>query len=125
MKKAALSTRNRKDGAFVGDEREADDRTASGESEREEARPAVPGEPLRLREDTDTSSTGVENSRLFQQTAAVLPTDFIHPLFLHHFDDHTYTFDLHTHTQTPQALCRGGPPTLRGLGNAPASVPSV
>lgn len=67
MKKAALSTRNRKDGAFVGDEREADVRTASGESEREEARPAVPGELLRLQEDTDTSSTGEKTAACFSK----------------------------------------------------------
>lgn len=56
MKKAALSTRNRKDGAFVGDEGEGDDRRTSGESEREKAQPAAPGDLLWLQEDTDTSS---------------------------------------------------------------------
>lgn len=55
MKKAALSTRNRKDGAFVGDDGEGGDRTTSGESEREEAQPATPGDLLGLQDDTDTS----------------------------------------------------------------------
>lgn len=70
MKKAALSTRNRKDGAFVGDEGEGDDRTTSGESEREKAQPAAPGDLLWLQEDTDTSSTQEKTAAGF-----VLPAD--------------------------------------------------
>lgn len=63
MKKAALSTRNRKDGAFVGDEEAAGDGMASRQSEREETQPAAPGDVLRLEEDTGTSS-------IQEQTAA-------------------------------------------------------
>lgn len=65
MKKAALSTRNRKDGAFVGD-----DRTTSGESEGEKAQPAAPGDLRWLQEDTDTSSTQEKTAACF-----VRPTD--------------------------------------------------
>lgn len=69
MKKAALSTRNRKDGAFEEDEEEEDGGMASGESEREETQPAAPGDLLRLQEDTDTSSTqGKKLLLCFQKT---------------------------------------------------------
>lgn len=57
MKRAVLSTRDRKDGAFGEDEEEAaaaDDGMESGESEREETQPAAPGDLLWLQEDTQT-----------------------------------------------------------------------
>ena len=64
MKRAVLSTRNRKDGAFGEDEDAVVDRMASGESEREETQPASPGDLLWLQEDTDKFNTG-ENSSMF------------------------------------------------------------
>lgn len=55
MKRAVLSTRDRKDGAFGEDEgAAADDGRESGESEREETQPAAPGDLLWLQEDTQT-----------------------------------------------------------------------
>lgn len=54
MKRAVLSTRDRKDGAFGEDEEAADDGLESGESEREETQPAAPGDLLWLQEDTQT-----------------------------------------------------------------------
>lgn len=55
MKRAVLSTRDRKDGAFGEDEEAAaDDGMESGESEREETQPAAPGDLLWLQEDTQT-----------------------------------------------------------------------
>lgn len=71
MKKAALSTRNRKDGAFVGDEGEGDDRTTSGESEGEKAQPAAPGDLLWLQDDTDTSSTQEKTAACFVRPSKV------------------------------------------------------
>lgn len=76
MKRAVLSTRNRKDGAFGEDEEAVDDGMASGESKREETQPAVSGDLLWLQEDTDTSSTQ-EKTAACLQTAAVLPTDLM------------------------------------------------
>lgn len=64
MKRAVLSTRNRKDGAFGEDEEAVDDGVASGESEREETQPTAPGDLLWLQEDTDKFNTG-ENSCVF------------------------------------------------------------
>lgn len=77
MKRAVLSTRDRKDGAFGEDEEEAaDDGMESGESEREETQPAAPADLLWLREDTDMSSTQEKRSL---QTAAAPPPDLIQP----------------------------------------------
>lgn len=76
MKRAVLSTRNRKDGAFGEDEEAVDDRMASGESEREETQPAAPGDLLWLQEDTDPSSTQ-EKTAVCLQTADVLLADLM------------------------------------------------
>lgn len=75
MKRAVLSTRDRKDGAFGEDEEAADGGMESGESEREETQPAAPGDLLWLQEDTQT---GVQRRRKKKpQTAAVPPPDLI------------------------------------------------
>lgn len=77
MKRAVLSTRDRKDGAFGEDEEAAaDDGMESGESEREETQPAAPGDLLWLQEDTQTPVQRRRKKKRVQ-TAAVPPPDLI------------------------------------------------
>lgn len=78
MKRAVLSTRDRKDGAFGEDEEAAaaDDGMESGESERQETQPAAPGDLLWLQEDTQTRAQRRRKKKRVQ-TAAVTPPDLI------------------------------------------------